>query len=420
MSFQQGLSGLNASSRSLDVIGHNIANANTTGMKASRAEFAELYASSLGSSGGNNAGIGVEVSNIAQLFTQGNISITGNSLDVAINGNGFYQLDLPNGNRAYSRSGEFKLDVNGNIVTNDGSKLLGINPDPTTGNILPGGTLGPLKIPSGDGIPAAATTSIAATLNLDANAVINNGGNPAATPPTLVPPLATYGTSVIAYDGQGVPIPVSLYFTKSALNTWQVWTNDLSGTVPPGPPVQLGANMQFDPATGKLDAASPWQSGVNIPMSSVNGALATIPKLDLSKVTQFGSSFAVTSLSQDGQKPGKLTGINIDEKGVILGRYDNGKQIPAGQIQLATFANVQGLAPIGAGNWLRTPESGEPVSGSPGAGNLGALRSGALEDSNVDLTKELVDMMAAQRSYQANAQTIKTQDQVMSTLVNLR
>lgn len=418
MGFQQGLSGLSASSRSLDVIGNNIANANTTGMKSSRAEFSDLYGGALGGGGASGAGLGVEVGNVAQLFTQGNISITGNSLDVAINGNGFFQLDLPNGNRAYSRAGEFKLDVNGNIVTNGGGRLLGNAPDPTTGSILPGGAIGPLSVPSGGGIPAVATTVISATMNLDANVAINNGGNPALTPPTLVPPLATYGTSVVAYDGQGVPVPVSLYFTKSAVNTWEVWTNDLTGLG--GPPAKLGANLTFNPATGNIAAANAWLAPVNIPMSSVNGALAPIPNLDLSKVSQYGAAFAVTSLDQDGQKPGKLSGISINEIGVILGRYDNGKQIPAGQIQLAAFTNVQGLTPIGAGNWLSTLSSGNPVSGAPNAGNLGSLRAGALEDSNVDLTKELVDLMTTQRAYQANAQTIKTQDQVLSTLVNLR
>jgi flagellar hook protein FlgE len=155
-------------------------------------------------------------------------------------------------------------------------------------------------------------------------------------------------------------------------------------------------------------------------MSSVNGALTPAPMLDLSGVSQFGTSFAVSTLSQNGQKPGKLTSINIDTSGVVMGSYDNGKQVPAGQIQLATFANSQGLSPNSGGTWSSTPASGTPVSGAPGTGNFGTLTSGALEDSNVDLTKALVDMMTAQRSYQASAQTIKTQDQVLSTLVNLR
>ncbi len=426
MSFQTGLSGLAASSRNLDVIGNNIANANTVGMKASRAEFADVVASSLGVGGGTGAGIGVAVETVSQQFSQGSITVTGNNLDVAINGGGFFQLEMPDKTPAYTRAGQFKLDNVGNLVTNGGAQVLGIKPDPVTGVILPGGKLEPLSLTSSEGIPAAATKTIKAELNLNAAADISNilgtpAGNPKATPPTLVPPLATYGTSVTAYDGQGIPVPVSLYFTKSALNSWQVWTNDLTGTsVPAGSPTQLGSDMVFDKATGTLDAASPWQVPVDIPMTSVNGSLATIPKLDLSKVSQFGTGFSVGSLSQDGHKPGKLVSINIDDKGVILGSYDNGVQVPTGQLKLATFANVQGLAPSGGNNWTATFASGAAVGGTPGSGQFGTARSGSLEDSNVDLTAELVNMMTAQRAYQANAQTIKTQDQVMSTLVNLR
>jgi flagellar hook protein FlgE len=416
MSFQQGLSGLSASSQNLDVIGNNIANANTTGMKLSRAEFSDLYASAMGGSN-SGAGIGVAVGNVAQIFTQGNISSTGNPLDVAINNNGFFQLLTPGGNYAYTRDGAFKQDVNGNIVTNDGSKVLGISPDPTTGAILPGGALVPLTLPTGSGIPAVATTTISAAVNLDARAATATG-SAIVTPPTLVPPLATYGTALTAYDGQGVPVPVSLYFTKTGLNTWQVYTNDLTGGT--AIPQALGAPMVFNPATGNLAAGSPWLTSLSVPMSSVNGALTPAPMLDLSGVSQFGTSFAVSTLSQNGQKPGKLTSINIDTSGVVMGSYDNGKQVPAGQIQLATFANSQGLSPNSGGTWSSTPASGTPVSGAPGTGNFGTLTSGALEDSNVDLTKALVDMMTAQRSYQASAQTIKTQDQVLSTLVNLR
>jgi flagellar hook protein FlgE len=425
MSFQTGLSGLAASSRNLDVIGNNIANANTVGMKASRAEFANVVASSLGVGGGTGAGIGVTVETVSQQFSQGSITVTGNNLDVAINGGGFFQLTMPDGTPAYTRAGEFKLNSVGDLVTNGGAQVMGIKPDPVTGAILQGGKAVPLSLTSAAGIPAAATKLITAVLNLDATAVKNNmtatpAGDPAATPPTLTPPLATYGTSVTAFDGQGVAIPVSLYFTKSNLNEWEVWTNDLSGgtAVPPGAPAKLGV-MAFDPATGKLAAGSPWLSPVAIPMSSVNGAITT-PKLDLSNVSQFGIGFSVSSLNQDGSKPGKLVSINIDEKGIILGSYDNGKQVAAGQLKLATFANVQGLAPIGGNNWSATAASGPVVEGVPGSGQFGTTRAGALEDSNVDLTAELVNMMTAQRAYQANAQTIKTQDQVMSTLVNLR
>ena len=418
MSFQQGLSGLGASSRSLDVIGNNIANASTVGAKSSRAEFSGIYASSLGSSAASSPGIGVTVTTIAQQFSQGNIETTNNPLDVAINGNGFFQLNLPNGTRAYTRDGQFQLDASGNLVTATGAQVLGLSPDPSTGAILAGGTVGPIAVPTAKGIPAIATAAISVQANLNATAAVNNGGNPDATPSTLQPPLATYGTSLTAYDGQGDPVTVSVYFTKTATNTWQVWTNDLSGAN--GPPVQLGGNLQFNPSTGAIAANSPWLTPVTLPITTANGAITPAPKIDLSQITQYGSAFAVNAETQNGQPPGALTGVSIDSAGVITGTYSNGKQIPAGQIQLATFVNTQGLSPVGSGNWMSTSQSGTPVVGAPGVGNIGSVQSGAVEDSNVDLTQELVNMMTAQRDYQANAQSIKTEDQIMQTLVNLR
>lgn len=407
MSFQQGLSGLNASSQNLDVIGHNIANANTTGMKASQAEFAELYASSLGTSGGISQGIGVEVQTVSQQFTQGNISITGNALDVAINGNGFFQVELPNGNLAYSRDGAFKLNKEGEIITNAGAHLLGITAA-ADGSIPTGGAVGPLTLPTGGEIAAIQTTKMDLSFNLDAEAVIATGVAPAG----LVPPLATYGTSITAYDGQGVGVPVSIYFTKTAVNTWDVYSS-----VDGAAPTLTTTGLTFN-GTGNTPNAT---IGTLTLPSPTNPASTFSVAMNVKDATQYGAKFSIAKATQDGQAPGTLTAISIDESGVILGTYSNGKALAAGQIQLATFTNVQGLAPIGGNVWLSTPSSGDPsAKGVPGTGNLGGLRSGSLEDSNVDLTKELVNMMTAQRAYQANAQTIKTQDQVMSTLVNLR
>ena len=406
MSFQQGLSGLNASSQNLDVIGHNIANANTTGMKASRAEFAELYATSLGS-GGINTGTGVEVQTVSQEFTQGSISITGNSLDVAISGNGFFQVQLPNGNMAYSRDGAFKLNKDGEIITNTGAHLMGITANPD-GSIATGGTVGPLILPTGGGIPAVVTSNIDMGFNLDAQAAIATGTAPSA----LAPPLATYGTSITAYDGQGVGVPVSIYFTKTAVNTWDVYSS-VNGATPTLTKTGLTFSGTGNTANGNIGT-------LTLP-SPTNPAGTFSVALNVKDATQFGAKFSITKATQDGQAPGTLTAISIDESGIIQGTYSNGKSLAAGQIQLANFTNVQGLTPIGGNYWSATPASGDPsVKGMPGVGNLGGLRAGALEDSNVDLTKELVNMMTAQRAYQANAQTIKTQDQVMSTLVNLR
>ena len=404
MSFQTGLSGLNASSRSLDVIGNNIANANTTGMKSSRTEFGNLVASTLGAAGGGGgAGIGVAVSAIAQQFTQGNINTTGNSLDVAINGGGFFQLTQPDDSIAYTRDGSFKLDKDGYIVTNTGANLMGY-PTDTAGNTT-STAVQKMQLPTTAPIPAKATTAITAEFNLDARAV----EAASVTPPT---PRTTYGTALTVYDSQGVGIPLNLYFSKAATTTTDNW--DVYDVATGGTPL---FQMQFD---GNGSLVSPLTSPtltIATPSTTTPNITAT---LDISKATQRGLAFSVSDLTQDGYAPGELTGLTIGETGIITTRYSNGQTQFKGQIALTDFRNVQGLQPLGNNAWAATYASGDPVQGAPGVGRFGGLRAGALEESNVDLTSELVNMMTAQRTYQANAQTIKTQDQIMSTLVNLR
>ena len=427
MGFQQGLSGLNASAKNLDVIGHNIANANTTGFKASRSEFAAMIASSIGAAGGaRNAGIGVETATIAQQFSQGNISVTGNGLDVSINGNGFFTLQMPDGSRAYTRAGNFKLDAQtGAIVTNDGARVLGYPTDPLTGQRT-SSAAGPLTLPTGAPIPARQTTQMKVAFNLDARAP-NAAGDPAATPPIAATPRATYGTSINVYDSQGVAKPMNLYFEKNGANTWDVYTElDDPTATPPVVASPIG-QITFD-ANGNITgpAAAPPATGFTLPLSvtpsppNPNGLPPFTIAMNLDGMTQFGSKFSPSELTQDGYSSGQLTGINIGDDGVILARYSNGVTRAEGQIALSSFRNSQGLEAVGGNNWVETNASGQPMLGAPTDGSFGKLRSGALEDSNVDLTAELVNMMTAQRAYQANAQTIKTQDQVMSTLVNLR
>ena len=464
MSFQTGLSGLNASSKSLDVIGNNIANANTVGMKFSRTEFSDLVAGSLGAAGGgNNAGIGVAVAAIAQQFTQGNINITGNNLDVAVNGGGFFQVTLPDQSVAYTRDGQFKLDSTGNLITNTNANVMGY-PTDLLGNRT---SITPQKmtIPTNAPIPASVTTAIKAEFNLDARSPIAAS----VTPPT---PISTSGTTLTAYDSQGVEVPVSLYFVKTgpdvtanppvAVDTWDAFdgttlaagkaalatngatyathnANAAWNAANPGPNQKPtfsaagtgtfpGAQLALVPSgnlfqvtfdvNGKLLTPA---ANTALTLNSTNPAIgAFTASLDMSKATQYGTAFAVSNLTQDGYTAGDLTGINIDGTGVITTRYSNGQTQARGQILLADFRNVQGLTQLGGGNWTESFSSGQPVLGSPGVGKFGAVRSGAVEESNVDLTGELVNMMTAQRNYQANAQTIKTQDQVMSTLVNLR
>jgi len=417
MSFQTGLSGLNSSSKNLDVIGNNIANANTVGMKSSRTEFAELVASGGG-------GLGVAVNTVTQDFGQGDISQTGNSLDMAINGAGFFQVTKPDGSTAFTRDGQFKLDKDGNIVSNTGANLMGYATD-ATGSAI-GGTVQKLSLPTTAPVAANATTTIKAELNLDARALT---AAQAATAGVSADPRSKYGTSISVYDAQGVPTSVNLYFEKASTNSWNVYQNlTLPGT-------SLGT-VTFD-ASGKATAPTLTGGGIGLtlPANTITSAnpntpvippatVATLPQaitLKLDGVTQFGVPFAVSNLSQDGYTSGVFTGLNIDGNGVITTRYSNGQSLKTGgMVALADFRNDQGLAALGSGEYVETNKSGPAILGKSAVGRFGELRTGALEQSNVDLTAELINMMTAQRNYQANAQTIKTQDQVMSTLVNLR
>ncbi len=406
MSFQTGLSGLNAASRNLDVIGNNIANANTVGAKVARAEFSELVAASTIANGGRSEGIGVEVATVSQQFTQGAVNVTGSNLDLAINGAGFFRVTLPDGSAAYTRAGTFKLDTDGNVVTNAKAKLMGF---PTSADgVATSSTLQPMQLPTSSPIPASATTRITAEFNLDASAEVWN-----VPVPTV--PLTTYGTTLNVYDSQGAAIPTSVYMRKTANDTWEVFTDptdDASATA------TLAATLTFD-VSGTLLASVPAIPTVTI--TSPNPTIGTFtPELDVTKTTQFATAFAVSDLRQDGYAPGDFVALTIGDDGVILGRYSNGQVQAAGQIALADFRNVQGLRPSPNGNWVETVASGQPIVGGPGVGKFGSLRAGALEESNIDLTSELVNMMTAQRTYQANAQTIKTQDQVLSTLTQLR
>jgi flagellar hook protein FlgE len=435
MSFQTGLSGLNASSRNLDVIGNNIANANTTGMKASRAEFSGLVSSALSSASSSGAGIGVEVAKVSQLFTQGNISTTNNNLDVAINGSGFFQLTQNDGSPAYTRDGSFKLDKDGYLRTNTGANLMGYPTDkagtPTSASIQK------LQLPTAAPIGANATTKITAEFNLDAR-ILDNAALTAAGKTTN--PRSTFGTSLNVYDEQGVASPVNLYFEKdAAANKWNIYGGIDVAAVTGPPPIPaitfpLMGTAEFD-TSGKLKllgagTGTPDSAGTGLvfppgTFASVNpnetsGLIQTEITLGLATATQFGTAFAVSNLTQDGYTAGELTGLNIGQDGSITANYSNGQTQIAGKIALADFRNIQGLSPLGGNAWAATNESGLAVQGSPGLGKFGILRSGALEESNVDLTGELVNMMTAQRAYQANAQTIKTQDQIMQTLVNMK
>lgn len=426
MSFQQGLSGLNAASKSLDAIGNNVANANTVGFKAAQAQFADVYASSLTGAGTGEVGIGVQVAAVAQQFTQGNITGSNNPLDVAINGGGFFRMS-DNGTITYARNGQFQLDKSGFIVNANGSRLTGYTAN--TAGVLSTGAPADLNINTAD-LPPRPSTQVDALLNLDSRSTPINQ----VTDPFDVNEPTSYhnATSVSVFDSLGNPHVMQTFYVKTSAGNWNVYGavdgNPLNYTpaVPPVPGPAAPAStapigtIAFD-TNGALTAATLATMPLTLNLPVATGAATPLTvELDFQGTTQFGSAFSVNSLKQDGYTSGRLSGFNIEDSGIITGRYTNGMSATLGQVVLANFTNPNGLQPLGNNVWTSSSTSGPELVGGPGSGSLGSLRSSAVEDSNVDLTAELVNMITAQRYYQANAQTIKTQDQVMQTLVNLR
>ncbi|HUG20915.1 flagellar hook protein FlgE [Piscinibacter sp.] len=421
MGFQQGLSGLNATSKQLEVIGNNIANSNTYGAKSGRAEFSDMYASAMNGAGANAIGIGVSLEAVSQQFTQGNIASSQNPMDLAINGAGFFQVSDGANPTMYTRNGQFKIDRDGYVVNSQGNRLLGYAAD-GAGTILPG-QASALQMPTA-GITPSATDRIRLEMNLDARSGVTL---PATGPALDMADPTTYNnaTSLTVYDAKGQDVALTYYFQKSATDTWNVYVTangtplatDGSGNPAPSTTIQF-------PSNGGTPTAPVGAVSLDIPASTNAAGAETLAingvALNVAGATQYGSPFGVTDLSQNGYAAGQLVGIQFESNGVITARYSNGQSKPAGQVEIATFRNPQGLQPMGGNVWALTFATGDPIVGVPGDGNLGALQSGALEESNVDMTAELVNMITAQRVYQANAQTIKTQDQVMQTLVNLR
>jgi flagellar hook protein FlgE len=420
MSFQQGLSGLDAASQSLDVIGNNIANANSAGFKSSTAEFSDVFASSIGGGGGNSVGIGTQLAAVAQQFTQGDITTTNNPMDLAINGNGFFRMS-DNGAISYTRDGEFQVNSSGFITNSNGQELTGYPAD-STGTIVPAAPV-PLQL-SNSNLPPKATSSTDANLNLDATMSQPATGTFNPTDPTSY----NSSTSISVYDSLGNAHTVSLYYVKTATtNQWNLQAN-VDGTAIGNVDLGGGAGnpepIAFDNA-GNLTTTMPINVSIDLnAVATANGLVngANTPMtftLDMTGSTQFGSGFAVNNLTQDGYTSGRLTSTSIGADGVIQGRYTNGQSLVLGQVVMANFNSPSGLKPLGEGQWAETTASGQPLVGVPGSGSNGAIQAGAIESSNVDLTAQLVEMITEQRAYQANAQSIKTQDAVLQTLVTL-
>jgi flagellar hook protein FlgE len=402
MSFNIALTGLNAANEDLSVTSNNLANAATVGFKGSRTEFADLFAST--QEGAIASGNGVAVSEIAQQFTQGNIETTGNTLDMAVSGNGYFIVSN-NGALNYTRDGEFQLNNAGQVVTASGEQLQAY-PPLANGGFNTGG-LANISLTTNESQPQATSTA-QITANLPAN----------ATPPPDAPFSATdpdsYNntTSLTVYDSLGAAHTASLYFINTAPNDWEAQLT-VDGTAVGAPQV-----LQYS-QTGQL--TTPANGLVTFPpYTPATGALPLNMTFNFSNTTQYGGNFGVTAVQQNGYTTGQLTGINISATGVVQAQFTNGNSVNLGQVALANFANVQGLQQLGNATWAQTNASGAAVNGVAGNSGFGSIQSGSLEESNVDTTSALVEMIVAQRDFQANAQMIQTEDQVTQSIIDIR
>ncbi len=436
MSFNIGLSGLYAANKQLDVTGNNIANVATTGFKSSRAEFEDVYSATRLGTGSKTIGNGVRLANVSQQFSQGDVNNTGNVLDMGIQGNGFFILS-DNGSLSYTRAGAFKTDAENYVVDNNGNRLQGYGVD-SNGKII-NGVLTDLKIDTSSLKPNP-TTKVDQTMNL----------NSAETTPTVATfsPTDTNSynktISTKVYDSQGNEHTMDQYYVKTGTNAWRVYTY-MDGRSPANPattpPVAITADITFnsDGSINTLTAGAGWtKTGNTLTMTGwVPGAVtnaATTPvtwgpngsvaatggiAFNMALTTSYNSPTARTAQYQDGYATGQISSLTIDASGVMTANFSNQQTKAIGQVAVASFANEQGLQPVGGTRWKETFASGVAGVDAPKTGTLGAVVSNSLEESNVNLTNELVDLIKAQSNYQANAKTISTQSTIMQTIIQM-
>lgn len=407
MGFGQGVSGINAAAQNLDVIGNNIANSGTVGFKQSTATFADVYA-------GSKVGLGVRVNSVVQSFTQGNIEASGRNLDVAITGgNGFFRLVDDAGQVYFSRNGQLQRLDDGRLVNSSGLQVTGY-----PAGVQPGAGVAPQPLViANTQMPPKPTDEIIAQFNLDSRGTTPTTAfaTAAGDPPDAA--MFNYSSTIEIFDSLGNAQQVTAYFVKGATDAtgtdWTMHVTDANGAaLTPA----AGSAMRFDLNGNMTTPAAGTPVVINIP--AANGAAAMAIDMNLAGTTQFGDDNDPKLLDQNGYSSGSLLGYTIQPDGSILGSFSNEETMNLGQIVLASFGNVEGLQPEGDNVWTATGASGQPLLGAPG-GSYGQLQSNAVEASNVDLSGQLVNLIIAQRTYQANAQTIQAQDQVLQTLVNI-
>ncbi len=439
MSFNISLSGLNAAQKDLDVTSNNIANVATTGFKKSRAEFGDVYTNSVFSNSRTTVGSGVQTEVVSQQFSQGSIESTDNSLDLAISGEGFFALTSGDSkDKIYSRAGNFQVDERGFVVNQNGYNLqvYPVNKDGTVSSQSLDSTTN-LQIPTTAGKPTA-TENVTIALNLNASDEAPAG--------KFDPELSTTynsSTSVVVYDSLGQSHTVTYYFSKdddvsSGLTGKTAWDVKIMmedvATGKQESVLDQNFKLIFDDNgqlinTGYVDDTGNLKTSDSMQVTSkklgdfvgtgASGEQVIVFKFPQEGITQYSSSFAVNSLSQDGSTVGQLTGIDIDDSGLVNATYSNGTTNKLGKIALAKFSNPQGLTQIGDTCWKESVSSGEAVAGIPGVGTMGTIKNSSLESSNVDLSASLVDLISAQRNYQANSKALEAASNIMQTILNV-
>lgn len=461
MSFNIALSGVSAAQKDLDTTSNNIANVNTVGFKESRAEFGDVYASSLLASGKTKVGDGVLTQEVSQQFSQGSLAFTQNALDLAITGNGFFSTvpDITSRDFSFTRAGQFKLDNDNFVVNSSGDNLLGfpVNPDGTSSSVALSTTV-PVRIPDSSGSPQM-TSEVDLRMNLPAG---DQSKDISAFNPD--DPL-TYNsaTSVTVYDSLGDSHVMTYYFVKdndpAVTNEWYVvasvddqlvnmQNSDGSDSDPAtalqtaggnaGNPV-TAAKLQFSEGGDFIGITSPdglsqldnkiktMALGEDVLLNGSDATQTITIDFNLdpnsatpNEPTQFASAFEVTSLEQDGLPVGRLTGIDIGPDGLVRATFSNGTSEPIVRVALVRFSNEQGLTQQSGTQWKESILSGEALAGEATTGTYGDINSSALEQANVNLTTELIDMIIAQRNFQASSRALEVNNQLNQTILNIR
>jgi flagellar hook protein FlgE len=421
-SFNIGVTGLNAAGQSMSVIGDNIANAGTFGFKSSRAEFQDMLANSLkGIDGGDQIGSGVRLAHVTPQFIQGSVSRTQNITDLAINGNGFFEVEAPFG-KGYTRDGSFHFDKEGFMVNGDGYKVQGFQSD-EKGNLT--NKLASIKL-GNTTIPATATSEVTLSMNLDSREPLKtfDPKNPDKT--------SNFNTSMTVYDNVGTARLVTLYFNKQTDGgAWEyhamVDGADANNGVPGQMVEMANGKLKFN-MKGVLEEETPGMNNFNFnkgaaPGQKIGFNFGTSLKeggTGLDAATQFGSKSSVARHTQDGSTAATLSSMSFNDDGILTAVYDNGKQLDLGQIAIAKFENNEGLFKTGKNLFKETRKSGQAAMGKPRADGRGEVLAKSIEQSNVDIANEFVGLMAAQRNFQANTKTITTSDQMLQEVLNIK